>query len=328
MNNQFDVVAIGDTVVDAFIKLDVGHVQEHDGNTEYCLPFGSKIPFTDVTVLAGVGNSANASVSASRLGLKASLITFLGNDANGLECISSLRKNGVNTDFITQEDGKKTNYHYVLWHGDERTILIKHEAFKVALPDFGIPKWIYLSSLGSHTEPFHHELENYLEKNPEVKLAYQPGTFQLSLGIEKLKKIYEHTEVFCANKEEVEGLLSMKGADMKTLMNKLGELGPKIILISDGPHGAYMKHGESYYFMPIYPDIAPPVERTGAGDAFMSTFVSFLIKGKTPEEALMRAPINSMNVNQHIGAQEGLLSEKEVEDYLAKAPASYALQTL
>jgi sugar/nucleoside kinase (ribokinase family) len=89
-----------------------------------------------------------------------------------------------------------------------------------------------------------------------------------------------------------------------------------------------MKHGESYYFMPIYPDIAPPVERTGAGDAFMSTFVSFLIKGKTPEEALMRAPINSMNVNQHIGAQEGLLSEKEVEDYLAKAPASYALQTL
>jgi sugar/nucleoside kinase (ribokinase family) len=75
--------------------------------------------------------------------------------------------------------------------------------------------------------------------------------------------------------------------------------------------------------MPIYPDIAPPFERTGAGDAFTSTFIAALIKGYNIEGALQWAPINSMNVVQKIGAQEGLLSEHQLEEYLKKAPEWY-----
>ena len=75
--------------------------------------------------------------------------------------------------------------------------------------------------------------------------------------------------------------------------------------------------------MPIFPDIAPPYERTGAGDAFASTFVSAIIKGNNLEAALQWAPINSMNVVQKIGAQEGLLSEHHIEEYLKKAPEWY-----
>ncbi len=40
-------------------------------------------------------------------------------------------------------------------------------------------------------------------------------------------------------------------------------------------------------------------------------------------EALLRAPINSMNVVQYVGAQKGLLTEKELEEWLAKAPEHY-----
>ena len=75
--------------------------------------------------------------------------------------------------------------------------------------------------------------------------------------------------------------------------------------------------------MPIYPDPGPPVERTGAGDAFASTFTAAIMRGKSVKEALAWGPINSMNVVQHPGAQEGLLTEEKIQALLEKAPEWY-----
>jgi sugar/nucleoside kinase (ribokinase family) len=130
------------------------------------------------------------------------------------------------------------------------------------------------------------------------------------------------------NKEEAEGLLKSEGSEMKSLLDGLELLGPKIVIITDGPLGAYMKYDNTYFSMPLYPDIAPPLERTGAGDAFFSTFVAYLAKGYDAAYAMKRAPINSMNVVQHVGAQEGLLHEEELEKLLKSAPENYTLTIL
>jgi ribokinase len=106
-------------------------------------------------------------------------------------------------------------------------------------------------------------------------------------------------------------------------MDMIHDFGPKIVCITDGPAGAYASDGQNRYKMPPYPDPAPPFERTGAGDAFASTFVAALIKGNTVEGALQWAPINSMNVVQNIGAQKGLLQENTLEELLSKAPDWY-----
>ncbi len=324
---QLDFIAIGDTVIDAFIRLSVGHIQETAHGREICLPYGSKIPFDDVFILPAVGNSANASVSASRLGLTSALITSLGKDQHGDECLAQLTKEGISTNYVRQEEGKKTNYHYVLWKEDDRTILIKHEQFTPVMPDVGSPKWLYLSSLGGHTLPFHHDLISYVKNHPEIKLAFQPGTYQLAFGVE-LAELYKITEVVCMNKEEAEQLLASEGSSIKDLLDGLGAMGPKTVIVTDGPHGAYMKYDNTYFSMPLYPDIAPPLERTGAGDAFFSTFVAYLAKGYDAPYAMRRAPINSMNVVQHVGAQEGLLTEQALEEYLKKAPESYTLNIM
>ncbi len=327
-NNSLDFLAIGDTVVDAFIKVDVGHVQEHNGATEYCVPFGSKIPFESVEVLYAVGNSANAAVSAARLGISSGLLAFVGNDEDGKRCLTQLQNEKVDTRYMGVQDGKTTNYHYVLWHGDERTILIKHEHFMYTLPDIGKPRYLYLSSLGQGTEAFHEEIMNYLDANPDVKLTFQPGTFQMKMGIEKLARLYRRCEVFCANKEEYMQMLNTDSHDVKFLMDEMEKNGPKILLLSDGPHGAYMKANGNHYQRPLYPDIGAPLERTGAGDAFCSTFTAALALGKTPEEALLWGPINSMNVVQHVGAQNGLLARTKLEELLQNAPEYYKVSSL
>lgn len=326
MEKNIDFLAIGDTTIDAFIRLKDAHVtcDINMENCQICMNFADKIPYESVDVLAGVGNSANASVSASRLGLRSALIADVGNDQNGKDCIDALKKDGVDTELVKMHSEAKTNYHYALWYGDERTILVKHESYKYAFPQ-NTPKtkWVYLSSIGGGTEKYHDEIADYLEANPDVKLAFQPGTFQMGLGTERLKRIYVRTELFIVNVSEARRILNDEKSDVKGLLKGIASIGPKLVSITDGPKGAYFYDGEKCYFMPIYPDPKPPVERTGAGDSFASTFVSFIILGKTPLEALRRAPINPMSVVQDVGAQRGLLKLEQIEKFLETAPSDY-----
>ena len=322
---QYDFIAIGDTVTDAFIRLKDASVN-CDINREkcvICMRFKDKIPYESVTIVPAVGNSANASVAAARLGLKSALVSNIGDDYFGKECLDALTKENVAIDFIKIHKDQKTNYHYVLWYEDDRTILIKHEEFEYALPEIGNPRWIYFSSLGGNSLEFHKIVEDYLYAHPDIKLAFQPGTFQIKAGLEALKKIYERTEVFFCNKEEAQRILKTDEQDIKKLLNMMRNAGPKIVVITDGVKGAYAFDGNQAWHMPIYPDPKPPFERTGAGDAFSSTFTVALALGMEIPDALRRAPINSMSVVQYIGAREGLLTKEKLEAYLAQAPADY-----
>ena len=330
MVEQYDFVAIGDTVIDAFIKLiDASvHCRMNHEDCEICMRFGDKIPYEEVYIVPAVGNSANAAVSAARLGLKSALVTNVGKDYYGEECLASLVKDGVATEFIKSHDGKKTNYHYVLWYEDDRTILIKHEEYLYEMPEVRSPRWLYLSSLGQHSTDFHERIEKYLADHPEVKLAFQPGTFQMKLGKEKLEGLYRRTEIFFCNKEEAQRILESEEEDIKKLLSTLAALGPKNVIITDGPAGAYAYTEGRAWFMPPYPDLKPPYERTGAGDAFSSTVTAAIALGYDLPTALTWGPVNSMSVVQKVGAQAGLLTRHELEEYLTKAPAEYRVKEL
>ncbi|MFA6000285.1 MAG: carbohydrate kinase family protein [Candidatus Paceibacterota bacterium] len=322
---KIDFLAIGDIVIDAFIKLKDAHIHNRvdTEGRELCVRFGDKVPYESVNEVSAVGNSPNAAVSAARLGLNTALVTNIGDDENGLKCLKVLENEKVNTTYITKEAGKKTNYHYVLWYEVDRTILVKHTEFDFKLPALPPVPWIYLSSLADNSLPYQEEVAQYLKNHPETKLAFQPGTFQIKLGTEKLKDIYARTEIFFCNKEEAEKILNIQSDDILALSQGLQKLGPKMVSISDGPNGAYLYANNELYFVPMYPDTNPPIDRTGAGDAFASTVTVALALGKTPLEALSWGPINSMSVAQKIGAQEGLLTREKLEEYLKNAPTEY-----
>lgn len=331
---SLDVLSVGDIVTDAFIKLedDQARVTKDDhGNKFITMPFGVKIPFDHVEVLDAVGNAANASVSFARLGLNSALHANVGNDQAGRDMLVTLEKNKVDTRLMKVNPGKASNYHYVLWYKEERTILIKHEEYTYHWPHLRpdeIPKWIYFSSISKNAEKFHDELAQWLSRHQDVKLAFQPGTFQIQMGAKQLKDLYQKTEVLAVNREEAVQICGGRREDMHELFDKLHTLGPKIVVISDGPDGAYASDGNRRLKMPIYPDPSPPYERTGAGDAFTSTFVAALIYGADIEGALQWGPINSMSVVQHVGAQKGLLTHKQLEKLLHASPKWYRAEPL
>jgi sugar/nucleoside kinase (ribokinase family) len=337
MNNtdikKLDVLAIGDIVIDAFIKLkdaeetcDIDHA-----NCKLCVRFGDKVPYESVDVCNAVGNAANAAVSASRLGRASGLLTYVGSDQNGVDCINELKKNGVAIDYVHTEEGMKTNYHYVLWYDVDRTILIKHEAYHYSMAGVptgaDAPSWIYMSSLGENSLDMYGQIEQYLKENPDVRLAFQPGIFDIKLGKEKLANIYARSEIVCCNVEEAQRILSETSRDPKTLLKGMRDtLGTKNILITDSIEGAYAYDGSEYFFVPVYPHV--PFERTGAGDAFFSTIVAGLSEGKALGDVLLWGPINSMSVVQQIGAQRGLIPMSKLEEYLAHAPEDYKVKKI
>ena len=326
---KLDVIAIGDVVIDAFIKLidDQAWVEDRDGKKVLCMDFGAKLPFDHDQVINAVGNAANAAVSFSRLGLKTGYVANIGDDQRGVDIARALKAEGVDTRFIHENPGKASNYHYVLWYKEERTILIKHEEYDYHWPRFrpnDVPRWVYFSSISEKAiDHYHDDVVEWLEDNPEVKLAFQPGTFQMEAGIDKLRKLYARSDVVALNREEASMVFNGNHEDVHDLLNKMHEVGIKIALVTDGPNGAYASDGNKRWSMPLYPDPAPPVDRTGAGDSFASTFTAALMKGADVPSALLWAPINSMNVVQHVGAQEGLLSEDQVDYYLRNAPKDY-----
>lgn len=322
------ILAIGDIVTDAFIKLrdDQAEVFTDDkGITRLSMEFGSKLPYERVDIVQAVGNSANAAVSFARLGLRAGLMAFIGDDQAGRDSLSYLHGEKVMTDTVSVQQCA-SNYHYALRYQAERTILIKYEEYEYTWQrPASVPDWIYLSMLSASSWQLHEDMLTYLDEYPDVKLAFQPGTFHFEWGVQKLKDVYARSEIVFMNKEEASIVTGESVEDIAALIDALHELGSKIVVVTDGPAGAYASNGTKKYVMPNYPDPAPPNDRTGAGDAFSSTITAALASGESLETALSWAPINSMSVVQQLGAQAGLLGLSEIQEYLNHAPSEYKI---
>jgi len=330
---MYDFIAIGDIVTDAFIRLKDARIDtdRDDGDRgldEICFRFGDKVEYENVTVVSAVGNSPNAAVSANRLGLKTALVANLGDDSFGQACLDQLKVEGVSTELISTHADKKSNYHYVLWYESDRTILVKHEDYEYKLPSFDPPTWLYLSSLGENTLKYHEQIANYLNQHLDAKLAFQPGTYQMKFGKESLKDIYKRTHIFFSNVEEAGRILGVNTLGIKELLKRIHELGPKIVVITNGPKGAYAFDGTDFWLQLPYPDPRAPLDRTGAGDSFSSTTAVALALGEDLPTALSWGAVNSMSVVQYVGAQEGLLNKEQIEEYIKKSPEEFEVKKI
>lgn len=329
-SNHPYILSIGDIVTDAFIDLDEKQAKietDNDGKRWLSMEYGTKLPYQDVEVIEAVGNSANAAVAFSRLGLNAGLMAFLGDDQAGRNCRLYLESEKVDIDLVSIQTGQKTNYHYVLRYGADRTILVKYQNYDYSWQEpKRQPDWIYLSMLSDASWDLHESLIGYLEQHQDVKLAFQPGVFHFEWGKDRLKPIYKRAEVVIMNREEAAKVTGIQTKSIDQLAKAVHDLGTKIVAITDGPDGAYVSDGKKVIQVPNYPDPSPPLDRTGAGDAFASTLVAALALGNELSDAVLWAPINAMNVVQKLGAQQGLLTASDIKTYLLSAPQDYAVK--
>lgn len=319
-----DLLSIGDASLDVFIT-----PTETDTlcrlDTKECVvsfSYGDKIPVKNIEFSLG-GNAANNAIGTTRLGVKTSLVLTLGEDTVARQIVERLKAENVDLTYVFQQPATDSNYSTVISYGGERTIFTYHAPrsyeFPVQLPP---SEWVYLTSMGESFRPFYNHVADWLKKNPTVKLAFNPGSWQLKAGLPGIGDIIALSYLIFVNREEAEKLVNMPDSHgkEKDLLKALSGLGPKVCLITDGNSGSYVYDGQKYIHAGVLPVDA--YERTGAGDAFGSGALSAIIKGKTLEEALLWGTLNSASVIGYSGAQRGLIRSDEMYEWLERAKSS------
>lgn len=318
---MFDLISIGDVVIDTIVPFPEATILEKDSVKYFGLPYGHKVPVDSSISVVG-GNAANNAVGSARLGLKTAIYTNVGNKDDDFaddRIKAKLQKEKVDLRYVIETDDLPSNHNIVLDFGGERTILIHHQPWKFKLPDLDKSKWVYLTSLSpSYTDSnLIDQLINYLERT-NCKLAFQPGTFQIKQGAKKQARLFSLSEILILNKEEAKILLSLRvdeNIPIKKMLKKLADLGPKRVVITDGKDGSFSFDGENYYKMGIFP--SETVEMTGAGDAYACALVAALFYGNSLEQSMCWGAANSAAVVEKIGPQAGLLTYEKLQSVLS-----------
>ena len=309
---MFDLISIGDPAVDHFFKIHDAHVEVEKGGKELCLRFGDKLPVEEYCQSLG-GNTANNAVGASRLGLKTAVYLNIGSDLIGKFTLVKLKEEGVDSRYAAVNEGMDSNVSALISFRGERTILTYHQDFKYQLPDLDRTRYVYLSSMGKSAleNNFYHQVENYMQRSG-ASLYFNPGTYELAYGIKKFSGLLSLTKLLILNKEETELVLKITGkVDIKRMLNGLLELGPKIVIITDGKNGSYGFDGRIFYQLDIFP--AKVIDMTGAGDAYATGVLAGLFYGKDLPEAMRWGAANGASVVEEIGPQKGLLSYDKMQ---------------
>lgn len=318
-DTAFDVIAVGDTTQDIFLRMHDASLQcDLDGkNCKICFDYADKIAVEQKTDVPAVGNAANHAIGVARLGLKAAIYTIVGDDDQGRRCEQVFKENEVDTQYMVFDKERGTNLSIVINYRSERTIFVYHEPRTYELPKFAPAKWLYLTSASKEgAQALHEQVAHYINGSDKVQLAFNPGTHQMHMGLGGLTPLLKRCHILFLNREEAAELLEKSARDVLTLIRGFHEIGVKIMVLTDGPAGAYVSDGKQVWHSTIFD--GPVLERTGAGDSYGSGFLSAFIKGKSIPEAMRWGNANSTSVVQYIGAREGLLTEEAVLALIAE----------
>ena len=303
------ILSIGKGTQDVFLTSNEfdPHVE---GKVAYThLPLGVKMEVKDVTFATG-GNATNVAVTFARQGLHAEYMWTLGHDPASETVCRDLDDEGVNTSRVVRKDHYRAGYSAILIATNgERTILNHrgvstdrngHDLDLSAIDD---ADWVYPTSLANGGIELLRKIVDHAEK-VGTKVMLNPAGPEL-VDPAKLKALLESVDVLCVNKEEMQQLV--EGEDLEELVRHALHYVP-VAIVSDGPNGVVASDGKTIVRAGMYEDVKV-VDRTGAGDAFASGFLSQWCRGKSLKEAIIFASANSTSVVTKIGAKPGILHQ-------------------
>src|SRR4030042_5790145 len=198
---NFDLLSIGDATIDTFMTpIESETLCRMD--TKECLiafSYGDKIPVKNLEFSIG-GNAANNAVGTKRLGVNTAIVLTLGQDSVGEMTVSRLKNEGIDPTYIIQQPGTTSNYSTIINYSGERTIFVYHAPrsyeFPVKLP---VAPWVYLTSIGENFKPFYTHMVEWLKKNPNVKMGFNPGSWQLRAGVSQFQDILSLSHIVFVN---------------------------------------------------------------------------------------------------------------------------------
>ncbi len=302
------IVSIGAAVQDVFLS----HSDEFRPVTDKSLheqvmqlQMGAKADVNKIDFSTG-GGATNAAVTFVRQGLHSSFMGTIGHDPAGQAVIDDLDKENVDTTHVSYSKKLNTGYSVLLLAPNgERTILTYRGASThYQLHNFDLDDieadWLYVSSVAGQIDILDKIFHQARVKG--IKIFFNPGKGELAHP-DKLRTLLEDVEVLSVNKEEMAQLVH--GETSEELVRHALSYVP-VAIVSDGPRGVVASDGKTIVTAGMYHDVKV-VDRTGAGDAFGSGFLSQWAQGVSLKDSIVFASANSTSVVTKIGAKSGIL---------------------
>lgn len=311
-----DVITIGSATRDVFIQSkEIKAIQDTSFPTGEGLAFslGSKLPIDELSFTIG-GGSINPAATFARQGLKVSPLVVIGKDGRGEEILSFLKEHKIDSSLVFSDSSDITAYSLIISDGKGERTILEYEGVKWNLIDQKIPwtkikkaKWLYISHLGGRSAKFLPRLMTYAKKN-NIKIAWNPGRTQLQ-DRKTLVPLLKHVDVCSLNQEEASLVSQIPYQQKKKVFKKLDDLVHGIVVMTKGSKGVEVSNGKHIWTAGIL-EMNDVVDRTGAGDAFGSGFVTSLIRDPDDiEKAIQFASANATGVLTMWGSTNGLLQK-------------------
>lgn len=313
---------------------------------------GSKIEIEQLHYASG-GGATNSAVAFKRLGFNVSTFFKVGNDAAGQIIREDIESQKITVHSAVTKN-LQTGTSFVIPTSSKDRIIFTYRGANTAIehkeiPEelFGTQNLLYITSLTNKAADVLPHITHLAQKSivgPGIKVAVNPGTSQLTKNTGPLKAALRSIDVLIMNSQEMrlfmsslkprffkssgKGLIASGPELLQTILNheaisftlqeyfqEILSYGVKRAVVTDGKNGVYIGTKDLIYF---HPAIQTKVVNTlGAGDAFGSCFVAHLAQGKKIENAIRCGILNASSVIMHHDAKTGLLSELELQQYLA-----------
>jgi sugar/nucleoside kinase (ribokinase family) len=232
-----------------------------------------------------VGGSCAYSVLAASYFTEPKMVAVVGTDFPA-DVLELFKTRGVDTRGLTIAEGKTFHWEGRYEHDPNQRTTVKTELnvfedFKPVLPEeYKKAEIIFLGNLDPDIQ---EDIRLQLE-GPRL-VAMDTIKLWIDSKPDSLLNVLKNVDLFFANDEEVKLLAGEK--NLITAGKKLLEMGPSLMIIKKGEHGALLL-GEDFVFGVLAHPCEKVVDPTGAGDSFGGGFLGYLDKVQSFDQKNLR----------------------------------------
>lgn len=231
-------------------------------------------PFGKTDKILG-GAATYIGLAASKLGAEVNLVSVIGGDFKP-EYIEVFHKNSIGIEGIKKIEDGKTFFWSGKYHIDmnNRDTLITElnvlENFEPKIPDSQKNSEIVM--LGNLHPAIQLSVLEQMTDKPKLVIL-DTMDFWMNTAWDSLLQIISKVDVLTVNDAEARQLSGE--FSLVKAAKKIQSMGPKVVIIKKGEHGALLFNENKIFFAPALPleDVFDP---TGAGDTFAGGFAGYI----------------------------------------------------
>lgn len=231
-------------------------------------------PFDKAERIIG-GAATYICYAASQFVKEINAVSVVGEDFPASE-LASLNEIGVQTDGVQIKKGEKSFFWAGRYHDNmnSRDTLVTElnvlADFDPVLPESYKNSDFVL--LGNLTPAVQMRVLTQMNSRPKL-VVMDTMNFWMDIALPELLEVLKKVDVLTINDEEARQL-SGEHSLLKAA-RVIRNMGPKVLVIKKGEHGALLFHEEGTFFCPALP-LEEVFDPTGAGDSFAGGFIGFL----------------------------------------------------